>query len=186
MRSTGMALMKMTGIMGVNSFSRASVITPEWMSHRAPAILQNCQGTSYPVAFALGGGCFITTDGWGGVALAAQLRDGVWRLGSHGLVVVRANMLSSHCDSWMHFALLCVGCLNKFCPHSSLQHGFAWRLHSWRWELRSLSCMGCALVDVDPLAAPLILPSHSPLVFSSNCFRFRVSWFVLFRHQIRA
>lgn len=32
-----MALMKMTGMAGVSSFSRASAMTPVWVSQRAPA-----------------------------------------------------------------------------------------------------------------------------------------------------
>lgn len=32
-----MALMKMTGMAGVSSFSRASAMTPIWVSQRAPA-----------------------------------------------------------------------------------------------------------------------------------------------------
>lgn len=37
-RSFGMALTAITGMLGVNSFRRASVIVPPWISQRAPAI----------------------------------------------------------------------------------------------------------------------------------------------------
>lgn len=42
-----MALMKVTGMAGVNSFSRASLMTPVWVSQRAPAgtVLAVSEGT---------------------------------------------------------------------------------------------------------------------------------------------
>lgn len=51
-RSTGMALMNMTGIMGVSSFSRESAMVPEGMSQRAPAMSPHQQrpGSALPVS----------------------------------------------------------------------------------------------------------------------------------------
>lgn len=163
-----MALMKMTGMAGVSSFSRASVMTPVWVSQRAPA------GTVLAVTEGMG---------WRERGLASDLHAcGVGRLLPLGTAddgVVNGDFVS---EDMATPTPLCTPCLARSYRHH--------RLHLFQSLIRQLLNFSAGNGNPAETAGadrPWLLYVHGgcPQSIQPCCTQNRGTWAGVFRTALK-